>query len=75
VNKKLREFDRAVDGGLIDPLLWYIHFGERRPDKVTCENCIDYQMGECKGKSKPMICFSGKREPVLVVDVDEVPKV
>ncbi|GAH91366.1 unnamed protein product [marine sediment metagenome] len=47
----------------ICPYLWSVHF-KKRPDKVTCHDCLDFKNGFCKGGSDPIECFK-KQKPFL----------
>ena len=66
VNEKLKEFKRLVKFGKIDPILWEIHFGKKRPDKCKCKDCFDYKAGDCLGGIKPYECMIIKENKVEV---------
>jgi len=53
--KKIKT-DRDLVRYGIDPLVWYIHF-DKRPDKATCKDCVDYKSGVCKGGRNPLECM------------------
>lgn len=38
--------DIIVDKAIV---LYFIHFGRRDPDLVTCSDCLDYRSGLCPG--------------------------
>ncbi|GAH91736.1 unnamed protein product [marine sediment metagenome] len=39
---------------------WGVHFS-KRPDKVTCLDCLDFKSGFCKGGVDPIECFKKQR--------------
>ena len=57
VNKKLKEFRNLVKTGKIDIMLWCVHFGDKRPDKCKCRDCVDYMSGDCSGGMKSFECM------------------
>ena len=38
------------------PLLWYIHFEGVFPEEAVCGDCLDFQLGFCKGEALPEAC-------------------
>ncbi|MDF2958184.1 MAG: hypothetical protein OD814_001806 [Candidatus Alkanophagales archaeon MCA70_species_1] len=70
---KLKEWEALVSAGEIDPLIWMVHFGGRRPDKCGCKNCADYKAGVCEGGRNPFECMveKSRTEIVLVSEEDE----
>ena len=56
-NRKLKEFKKLVKNGEIDLRMWCVHFGDKRPDKCKCRDCVDYKLGECSGGIKPFDCM------------------
>ena len=41
----------------IDPLLWYVHFGDTPLDRAECADCADFLFGFCRGGREPRECM------------------
>ena len=52
----LREFKRQIRTYRIDPVLWFIHFGDILPDEAVCADCLDFMVGVCPGGKSPKVC-------------------
>jgi len=65
--KRLKEWEALVSAGEIDPLIWMMHFGGRRPDKCGCKNCADYRAGVCEGGKDPFKCMAEKSKTEMVL--------
>ena len=54
--KDFEESDKMV-------ILYFIHFGNKNPDFVTCKDCLDYRQGLCSGGSYDVLeCMYDKAE-------------
>jgi hypothetical protein len=49
----------------IDPMVWYVHFGEVPPWEARCTDCADHREGVCKGGREPVGCMKGIGEPEM----------
>jgi len=65
--ERLKEWEALVKAGEIDPLIWMVHFGKKRPDKCGCRNCADYKAGMCTGGRDPFKCMAEKSRMSHVV--------
>jgi hypothetical protein len=66
VNKDIEEkMDRFI-------IVYMMHFGNKRFDKVTCFDCEDYKTGVCEGFLKdPILCMGDKsRECCFLTNID-----
>jgi hypothetical protein len=43
-------------------LNWVIHFGDKRPRRVTCEDCLDFKAVVCSGGDDPVECMKSKAD-------------
>jgi hypothetical protein len=59
--KRIEDLERIG----INPILWLMHFENKRPDKATCMDCVDYKAGTCKGRKDPIECFKEKSKNVI----------
>lgn len=41
-------------------VLYFIHFGNKDPDLVTCKDCCDYKLGLCFGCDDIVGCMHDK---------------
>ena len=55
---RLRKLQVLLKKGKINPALWLVHFGDAPADVVpTCQDCSDFQIGECPGGRDPLECM------------------
>lgn len=55
----LRAWKRELRYYDLDPLAWWIHFGEILPSAACCCDCRDFDLGLCLGDSSPICCKTG----------------
>jgi hypothetical protein len=48
-----RELRRQFRLHRLDPILWYIHFGDVVPEEAACGECLILDFGLCPGRSLP----------------------
>jgi hypothetical protein len=63
-NNRLKEWKKLVKEKKIDIFTWNLHFPNRRPDKVTCKDCLDYDLSICNSGQDPIKCFIGNKVKV-----------
>lgn len=64
-----KEIEEKMDRFMI---VYMMHFGDKRFDKVTCFDCEDYKMKLCEGFIKdPILCMGDKsRECCFLTNID-----
>jgi len=72
VNKKLKEFKKLVKDGKLDLDLWMLHFGDKRPDKCKCKDCMDFKTEVCTGGKNPFNCMQESHKESEVVSFDSL---
>lgn len=44
-------------------VLYWVHFGNKQPEKVTCKDCSDFKLGHCSGGASDVFeCMYDKAE-------------
>ena len=59
------EWERFVRDAGVDPLIWFVHFGERLPSQVSCRDCVDFHEGFCMGDYDPVKCMQDAVSEVI----------
>ena len=56
---RLRKLQILLKKGKINPTLWLVHFGDAPANVVpTCQDCSDFQSGECAGGRDTLECMA-----------------
>ena len=50
----------------IDPMVWYVHFGELGSWEAGCRDCTDHKHGLCRGGRDPVQCMKNDRHSVEI---------
>lgn len=68
---RLRKLQILLKKGKINPTLWLIHFGDAPADAVpTCQDCSDFQIGECSGGHDPLECMVEASKNAIIESFD-----
>lgn len=57
----MTQLSRSLSRMNIDPLLWFVHFGDILPENARCEDCADFLAGVCHGGHAPWRCMANTR--------------
>ena len=54
-------------------ILYIVHFGNKEPEKVTCKDCSDFNLGFCSGgASNTLVCMYDKAKECEVRIYNEI---
>ena len=68
---RLRKLRILLKKGKINPTLWLAHFGNAPANVVpTCQDCSDFQIGECAGGRDPLECMVEASKNAVIESFD-----